>query len=108
MTTDIDHLHSEARMMPVKAHNEMLSKQFLLQTMRPNHPNQKDLKSVPPRTMKETLVSKYAADVTPFITNKTINDLNYKVAIKSIHTSSVQRTIQSQPPIKSLENPPQK
>ena len=76
--------------------------------MRPNHPNQKDLKSVPPRTMKETLVSKYAADVTPFITNKTINDLNYKVAIKSIHTSSVQRTIQSQPPIKSLENPPQK
>ena len=37
--TDVDHLHSEARLMPVRAHNEMLSKQFLLQTCRPNHPN---------------------------------------------------------------------
>lgn len=99
--TDIDHLHTEARVMPVKAHNEMLSKQFLLQTMRPNHPNQKDLNYVPPRTMKETLVSKYAADVTPFIINDTIlDDVNYKEALKSIHTSSVQRTIQNQAPNK--------
>ena len=66
--------------------------------MRPNHHNQKDLKYVSPSIMKETLVSKYAADVTPFIINDTIDDLNYKEAIKSIHTSSVQRTIQSQAP----------
>jgi len=103
--TDVDHLHSEARVMPVRAHNEMLSKQFLLQTCRPNHPNKKDLNHVPPRTMKETLVTKYAADVSPFTINNTIDDLNYKEAVRSIHTTSVQRTIQRQAPNKVLGVP---
>ena len=37
--TVIDHLNLEVRVMRVKAHNEMLSKQFLVQTMWQNHPN---------------------------------------------------------------------
>ena len=33
--TSIDHLHAESNIMPVKAHNEMLAKQFLLSTQNP-------------------------------------------------------------------------
>ena len=46
--------------MPVKNHNYMLSKQFLLST----HGNQANINMVPPRLMKKTLTSKFATDLT--------------------------------------------
>ena len=36
--TNIDHLHSETKIMPVKAHCEMISKQCLMSTQKPEHP----------------------------------------------------------------------
>ena len=37
--THIDELHRETKLLPVKEHNTMLSRQFLLQTHQTNHPN---------------------------------------------------------------------
>ncbi len=45
--TDIDHLHHESKVMKVKDHCEMLSKQFLLATQKPAHPNRVNC-SLPP------------------------------------------------------------
>ena len=86
--------------MPVRAHNEMLSKQFLLQTCRPNHSNWKDLNHVSPRFMKETLVTEYAATISPFIINNTNNDLNYNEAVKSTHRTSVNGQFRGKTPTK--------
>ena len=94
--------------MPVRAHNEMLTKQFLLQTCRPNHSNWKDLNHVPPCNMKENLVTVYAATISPFIINNTINDLNYKEAVKSIHRTSVNGQFRGKPPTKLSEYPTKK
>ena len=95
--TNIDHLHSESKMMPVKDHCTMLSKQFLLATSRPDHPNHNDIDHVPERVMKPTLGTKFSADIRAIIPRDlVIDDINYKAALRSIHTSSVQQTIQNQ------------
>ena len=59
-----DHLHRETKGMTVKDHCEMLSKQFLLQTQLPNHPNRVDLSTPPPRRqMNQTLRSKFGEEI---------------------------------------------
>ena len=44
----VDHLHTEAKIMPVQQHNEMLLKQFLLATQQADHPKHCDLDAAPP------------------------------------------------------------
>ena len=66
--TSIDHLHSEAKLMPVKEHNDMLSKQFLLSNMKQQQPNHGDITNKPRRLMKKTLVSEYSAAIRPLAT----------------------------------------
>ncbi len=46
--TDIDHLHHESKVMKVKDPCDMLSKQFLLATQKPAHPNRVNLSLLPP------------------------------------------------------------
>ena len=99
--SSIDHLHSEAKQMLIKEHNEMLSKQFLLSTMRQQHPNHGDITNIPRRLMKKTLVSEYSAIIRPITTGGLIDD--HKEGIKTIHT--VKETISSQADSKVLGEP---
>jgi hypothetical protein len=48
LMTDIDHLHTECKVMKVREHCEMISKQFLLSTQKPGHPNRVNLTDPPP------------------------------------------------------------
>ena len=110
LMTDIQHLHNETKIMPVKEHCEMLSKQFLLSTQRPNHPNRVNLDDPPPpRQMKKTLQSKYGEDIKGLSYPDLPEDV-YKSKLKEIHTSSVRKVInlqvnkvlQTKPPAISL------
>ena len=90
--TNIDHLHDETKIMKVKDHCEMISKQFLLATQKPGHPNHTDLyRPPPPRQMKQTLTSKFASAVKPIARNLT--EENYKKKLKVIHTNSVKDSL---------------
>ena len=78
LMTDVELLHNEAKIMPLKDHCEMLSKQFLLSTQKPNHPNRIQLDGPPPdRQMKKTLVSKFGAEISS-ISTPDIDDSTYK------------------------------
>ena len=92
--TKIDHLHSESKMMPVKDHCQMLSKQFLLKAQQPNHPCHTDIHNatLPPRLMKNTLSSVHG----DYIRGLNPNNDNQKVLLKKIHTDSVAATIAAQ------------
>ena len=95
--TPIDHLHAESKIMPVKEHCQMLSKQFLLQTQLPNHPNSSDLNyTKPPRTMKRTLLTEYGTEISNMIPEEGLNSDNYKANLKHIHTESVRAVIANQ------------
>ena len=108
--TAVSHLHHETKVMPVKDHCHMLSKQFLLATTQQTHPNACNLDAQPPaRQMRETLVSKFGKDVADF----SVSNLDQKSAAeqvklhtKSIHTSCVKQTLNSLSPNKVTKTKP--
>ena len=90
----IDHLNTEAKIMKVKDHSEMLSKQFLLATQKEDHPNHVDLHGRPPsRIIKKTLNSRFGNEIRNMIPDSGVNHQNYKPLLKQIHTESVNRSI---------------
>ena len=95
----VDHLHAEAKIMPVREHNEMLSKQYLLATQQADHPNHCDLDAPPPdRLMKKTLRSSYGQSILDLIPEGEagVDAARYKTALKTIHSLSVMETIRKQ------------
>ena len=93
--TNISHLHRESKMMPVKDHCRMLSKQFLLQTQQPTHPNKFDISERPHRhrQMKKTLQSEFGTEISNMIPNTGLTPDTYKFNLKQIHRNEVQNTI---------------
>ena len=93
--SNIDHLHSETKIMPVKPHCEMLGKQFLLATQKPEHPNKTDLSAPPPpRQMKRTLRSRFGNEIKS-LSNPNLTNDQYKSKLKQLHTRSVRQVINS-------------
>ena len=102
--THIDELHCETKLLPVKEHNTMLSRQFLLQTRQTNHPNRQWNHMDPPqRLMKPTLISCHQDSIEPRLTN---TEVWYNSGIKSIHTTAVSNTINGYEPNKVLQRIP--
>ena len=81
--------------MQVKPHCEMISKQFLLATQKPDHPNRTNLYSrPPPRLMKKTLKSKFGEEIRN-ISNPNLSEAEYKAGLKLNHTRTVRNVINS-------------
>ena len=103
--TSMDHLHQETKVLPVKDHCQMVTKQFLLGCHAPNHPGNKHIDAIrPPRNLKPTLYQ-HNQEVTNLLPVNTKQEL--KRGIKSIHTKSVRdsinnlkvnRVLQTKPP----------
>ena len=101
-----DHLQAESKMMPVKDHCEMLSKQFLLTTQLPNHPNKESLD--PPTTgrpMRRTLPLDYGDEIKALLPENFDHDTR-KTLLKTIHTNSVRESINNMGHNKVLNRPP--
>ncbi len=91
--SDTDHLHSETKVLQARPHCEMLSKQFLLATQKPGHPNRVDLNSPPPgRQMKKTLKSQFGREIKD-ISHPNLSEDDYKAKLKTIHTNTVKDVI---------------
>jgi hypothetical protein len=99
---DIDHLHTETKLMPVAAHLNVLCTQFLSSCLRPSHPSHGVVK-LPPgprrnakgRPLKETLSSKFLGALSPYLQDGIVTELSYKHTKDSIHTSDVSAVIAS-------------
>ena len=103
----VNHLHSESKIMPVKDHNQMLTKQFLYAAQNPNHPNFRQ-RSQPQRIMKNTMETQFMGDIEDIIPPTGVNDINKKGGIQLIHSRSVTNTILELGVNKVLnEQPPQ-
>ena len=106
LMSDIDHLHHETKLMKVRQHCEMLSKQYLLSTQKQDHPNPTNLNARPPaRQMKETLTSKFGREIKDLSTPNLSSDA-YKRRLKHIHTTSVRDMLNNMANSKVLNAPP--
>ena len=93
----ISHLHNETKIMPVKEHSEMITKQFLLAAQKPEHPNHDTLnlnQPNPRRTTRKTILTNYSAYISNKTNNSSINEEQYKQKLKVIHTEAVQEVKQ--------------
>ena len=77
--SSIDHLHTEAEMLKVREHSELLSAQYLARCLEPGnvcHPI--TTRATPERQMKETLYTRHRNTVEPMIVKKMIGKLHSK------------------------------
>ena len=87
--TPIDHLHQETRILPVKEHMAMLSKQFLASTMQGDHPGHRLFDRVaPPRNMKSNIIDEYRDDLLT-LANTPLSAKDCRALQTTIHTRSV-------------------
>ena len=100
----VSHLHQEAKFAPVGDHLNMLAKQHLASCLRPSHPSHAVVKAPSgPRSMKETLKSKFLPALQPHLDNDgNIDPANYNNVKNAIHTESVARSISSFEPNRLL------
>ena len=99
--SSIDHLHSETKMLQVEDHLNILSAQYLVQCQDTvnicHHITKMDL---PPREMKETIVTRHYQTVLPLLAN------NRKDPLQALHTSFVNTAISNMKDNRVLNNLP--
>lgn len=104
--TDTDHLHRETKVLPIKKHAEMVSKQYLLSCYLPGHPGHKHVdKPDPPRRLKKNIMMERNT-IAPLVQDDPITKETIKRGIKNIHTESVRNVLEQYTDNKLLNRPP--
>ena len=88
--SSIDHLHTEAEMLKVKEHSDLLSAQYLVRRLEPGnvcHPI--TTRATPERQMKEALYTRHRNTVEPMMVK---NDR--KATLQALHTAAVVKAVQ--------------
>ena len=97
-----DHLHHESKVLPLRTHSVMITKQLVAQFTHSTHPGNKHLHlPPPPRDMKRTLLIHEES-----VRNAFQSDLSIKKAISSIHTTTVAESIRTLAPNRVLKEKP--
>ena len=103
---DAGHLQAETKVLPVRDHCELLSRQFLLRTQLPDHPNHRTLdKPRRYRKMKNTLRSEYRDDIQNLIPEGGLDQTSFKNGLKTLHTRAVRNSIGNRKHSKVLHRP---
>ena len=83
--SSVDHLHTEANVLKVKEHSELLSAQYLARCLEPENVNNSITTRDPPKShMKETLFTRHRIIVEPMMIAK-----DRKATLQEIHTKAV-------------------
>ena len=101
----IDHHHSETQILPVERHLSLLSSQYFVCALNPNHPSHPHVAATPPANqcaMKNVLRSKCWPLVENFLQNRIICPKNVKRTMNDIHINIIGDTINSFAPNRVL------
>ena len=86
--TGTDHLHKECKILPVRIHSEMVTKQFAAACFQNSHPGNKHINlPKPARNLKPTLM-RHEDEVAELFRSG-----SYKENLKKIHTTTVKHTL---------------
>ena len=89
--SSIDHLHTEAEMLKVREHSELLSAQYLARCLEPEnvcHPN--TTRDTPKRQMKETIYTRHRKTLETMMAAK-----DMKATFQALHTDVVNMGVKS-------------
>ena len=94
---DVTELHQEARELPVRQHNKLISQQFAIACCLPQHPCHQ-LCHKPPDDRPErrrSLIGRLRPNIQQYIAEEPLRNTSYKSAISSIHQDVVRTVIES-------------
>ncbi len=101
LMSSIDHLHCEAKMLKVMEHSELLSEQYLVQCLDPEHVcHNITTRGKPPRQMKQTLHTRHYPTVEPLLAN------TKKESLRAVHTAAVTKAKENQKANRVLNDQP--
>ena len=107
LMTSQDHLHVEARMLPVDRELSMLCSQFLLGALRRGHPSRAVVSADPgPRGIRSTLLSRFLPTVQDHLLDGVTPDTSYRDSLRAIHSGAVADAISSAAPNRVLDRAP--
>ena len=98
-STDLDHLHRETKILPVKNHLSLLSAQYLARALQAGHPAHDVVTRTPSpgdRGLRKTLRAFSGDRVGPHLVGGVIPADSLKTVITSLHTDEVTRAISAQ------------
>ena len=90
---DVAELHQEARELPVRQHNELISQQLAIACHLPQHPCH-HLCHIPPER-RRSLIGRLKPNIQQYLAEEPISNTSYKSAISSIHQDVVRTVIES-------------
>ena len=98
------HLHQETKILPIREHCLMKSKQYLLTCHQPDHPGYKHVdEPLPARSHLKPTIQHLKPSIQQYLP---INADNRKSKIKQIHTNDVKNILQNLPPNQILGHAP--
>ena len=98
------HIHQETKVLPIKEHCMMKTKQFLLTCHLPEHPGNKHVeKQLPIRKHLKPTIQNFRSSIEEHLP---INADNRKAKLKAIHTKEVKNTLDNLPPNNVLGRAP--
>ena len=97
-----DHLHQETKVLPIREHSTMLTKQYSANCLKPNHPGHKHLDQPKPHRKIKPTYLQYITE----LKSKKERGLNHKQIIKEVHTESVQKCLNAYQPNRVLQEKP--
>ena len=101
LMSSIDHIHSEAKMLKVSEHSDLLSAQYLVQCLDPDHVCHNITTMYPrPRQMKQTLNTKHLQSIQPLLAD------TKKESLQAVHTEAVNKARNSQKANRVLNDRP--
>jgi len=98
----IDHLHQETKVLPLRIHSNMITKQLMASFFLPAHPGYKHLRQdKAARNLKKTILENEEE-----VAELYSRGITCKEVIKTLHTSTVQSSINNYAPNRVLQAPP--
>ena len=90
---DVAKLYQEARELPVRQHNDLISQQYAIACLLPQHPCHR-----PPDDRLErrrSLIGQFKPNIQQYLAEDPLSNTSYKSAISSIHQYEVRTVIES-------------
>jgi hypothetical protein len=106
LMADSDHLHRETKVLPIRSHSKMLTKQFILACHQDNHPGSKHLRQAPMQRNKKTTSLVYEDEIKRLAPNVPITLKEYRSGLKKIHTQTTADVLGGYSVNKLLNRPP--
>ena len=94
---DVAELHQDARELPVRRHNELISRQSAISCHLPQHPCHQLCHRLPDdRTeRRRSLIGQLKPNIQQYLAEEPLSNTTYKSAISSIHKDAVRTAIDS-------------